>query len=147
MVRLHYETVVAASPDKVFQQVTGYPVTGGVRGEDLQDKYGKYLYGEGPSLTFQEAIGGGVTWECHFEPPTCRIMRTVDSSWSDRIDQFFATPQGTLWQITWEVKAAGSEALVKWLIFHLFDKRNVRRKLVEPVLRALYDSRDGSSAR
>ena len=140
MLRLRYQTIVAASPEKVFQKVTGYPVSGQVRGEELQDQYGKYLSGEGPSFTFREDIGGGVTWECLFEPSNWRTMRTVDSTWSDRIDRFFPTPEGTLWEIIWEVKAGTVTALTKWLAYHLVTKRNIWRKMVEPVLRELYES-------
>ncbi len=147
--RLKYQTIVSASPEKVFQKVTGYPVTGEIRGEELQDKYGDYLSGEGPSLTFREAIGGGITWECLFEPPSLRIMRTVDSTWSDRIDQFVATPQGTLWVITWEVKTGARPAttLTKWLTYHLYTKRNIWRRMVEPVLREIYESSRAPDAR
>ena len=76
-------------------------------------------------------------------------MRTVDSTWSDRIDQFVATPQGTLWEITWEVKAGArpATALTKWLTFHLFTKRNIWRRMVEPVLRDLYESSRARNAR
>ena len=140
MLHLKYQTIVAASPEILFQKVTGYPVAGQIRGEDLQDKYGKYLSGNGPWLTFREDIDGGVTWACLFEPPSRRTMRTVDSTWSDRIDQFIATPQGTLWEITWEVKAVGILALTKWLAYHLVTKRTIRRRTVEPVLRDIYES-------
>ena len=146
MLLLKYQTMVAASPEKVFQKVTGYPITGQVKGEELQEKYGKYLSGEGSSLTFLEAIGGGVTWEYLFEPPVRRTMRTVDSTWSDRIDEFFATPQGTLWEITWEVKGTGRTTLTKWLTYHLFTKRNIWRKMVEPILHDLYESSRTSDA-
>ena len=138
--RLKYQTVVAASPEEVFHYVTGYPVDRPVKGEELQEKYGVFLPGEGPALTFREDIGGDVTWDCLFEPPGRRIMRTVDSSWSDRIDSFVATPQGTLWQITWEVKARGIKALIKWLAFQFSGKGSVERRLVIPVLSRLYDS-------
>jgi hypothetical protein len=74
-------------------------------------------------------------------------MRTVDSTWSDRIDQFIATPQGTLWEITWEVKAVGILALTKWLAYHLFAKRTIRRRTVEPVLRDIYESSRAPDAR
>ncbi len=140
MLRLKYQTIVAASPEKVFQKVTGYPITGQVKGEELQEKYGKYLSGEGPSLTFLEAIGGGVTWECLFEPPVRRTMRTVDSTWSDRIDEFFIIPEGTLWEITWDVKAGTVTTLTKWITYHLFTKRNIWRKMIQPVLRDIYES-------
>ena len=140
MFRLKYQTIVAAPPEMVFQKVTGYPATGQIGGEELQDKYGKYLSGEGPSLTFREDVGGGVTWECFFEPPNRRTMRTVDSTWSDRIDQFIATPQGTLWEITWEVKAGAATTLTKWLAYHLFTKRSIGRRMIQPVLRDIYES-------
>ena len=91
-------------------------------------------------MTFREDIGGGVTWECFFEPPTRRTMRTVDSTWSDRTDQFIATLQGTLWEITWEVKAGAATTLTKWLAYHIFTKRTIRRRTVEPVLREIYES-------
>ena len=141
---LKYQTSVAASPEELFELVTGYPIDGQVRGEDLQDKYGEFLSGEGPSFTFRQNIGGGVTWECWFDPPSRRIMRALDSSWSDRIDHFVPTPQGTLWLITWEVKARGAAVLTKWLAFNLFGKRTVGRKVVRPVLRDLYRSKQNS---
>ncbi len=147
MLHLKIQTIVAASPEEVFQKATGYPVTGEIGGEELQDKYGKYLSNNGPWLTFREDIGGGVTWDCLFEPPSRRTMRTVDSTWSDRIDQFIATPQGTLWEITWEVKAVGILALTKWLAYHLFAKRTIRRRTVEPVLRDIYESSRAPDAR
>ena len=146
MLRLKYQAIVSASPEVVFQKVTGYPLTGQVRGEELEGKYGKYLSGEGPTLTFREDIGGGVTWECFFEPPIRRTMRTVDSSWSDRTDEFFTVPQGTLWEITWEVKAGTITSLTKWLAYHLVTKRTIWRRTVEPVLRDLYESSRASGA-
>ena len=91
-------------------------------------------------MTFREDIGGGVTWELLFEPPNWRTMRTVDSTWSDRIDQFFTIPQGTLWEITWEVKAGTVTTLTKWLAYHIITKRTIWRRTVEPVLRDLYES-------
>ena len=98
-------------------------------------------------MTFREDIGGGVTWDCLFEPPMRRTMRTVDSTWSDRIDEFFITPQGTLWEITWEVKGTARTTLTKWLAYHLYTKRNIWRKMVEPALRDLYESRRASGGR
>lgn len=147
MLRLKYQTVVAASPEKVFEALTGYPVNGQVSGEELQNKYGKYLSGEGPSLTFREDIGGGVTWDCLFEPPMRRTMRTVDSTWSDRIDEFFILPEGTLWEITWDVKAGTVTTLTKWITYHLLTKRTIWRRMIEPVLRDIYESNRALDAR
>ena len=140
MLHLKIQAIVAASPEEVFQKVTGYPVIGEIGGEELQDKYGKYLSNNGPWLTFREDIGGGVTWDCLFEPPSRRTMRTVDSSWSDRIDEFFVIPEGTMWEITWDVKASIVTTLTKWLAYHIFTKRTIWRKTVEPALRSLYES-------
>jgi hypothetical protein len=147
LLRLKYQTVVAASPEKVFEALTGYPVNGQVSGEELQNKYGKYLSGEGPSLTFREDIGGGVTWDCLFEPPMRRTMRTVDSTWSDRIDEFFILPEGTLWEITWDVKAGTVTTLTKWITYHLLTKRTIWRRMIEPVLRDIYESNRALDAR
>ncbi len=147
MLRLKYQIVVAASPEKVFEALTGYPVNGQVSGEELQNKYGKYLSGEGPSLTFREDIGGGVTWDCLFEPPMRRTMRTVDSTWSDRIDEFFILPEGTLWEITWDVKAGTVTTLTKWITYHLLTKRTIWRRMIEPVLRDIYESNRALDAR
>ena len=147
MLRLKYQTVVAASPEKVFEALTGYPVNGQVSGEELQNKYGKYLSGEGPSLTFREDIGGGVTWDYLFEPPMRRTMRTVDSTWSDRIDEFFILPEGTLWEITWDVKAGTVTTLTKWITYHLLTKRTIWRRMIEPVLRDIYESNRALDAR
>ena len=147
MLRLKYQTVVAASPEKVFEALTGYPVNGQVSGEELQNKYGKYLSGEGPYLTFREDIGGGVTWDCLFEPPMRRTMRTVDSTWSDRIDELFILPEGTLWEITWDVKAGTVTTLTKWITYHLLTKRTIWRRMIEPVLRDIYESNRALDAR
>ncbi len=140
MLHLKYRTIVPTTPEKVFEAVTGYPLSGEIRGEELEDKYGKYLSRDGPWLSFREDIGGGVTWACLFEPPNRRTMRTVDSTWSDRIDEFFVIPEGTMWEITWDVKASIVTTLTKWLAYHIFTKRTIWRKTVEPALRSLYES-------
>ncbi len=98
-------------------------------------------------MTFREDIGGGVTWDCLFEPPMRRTMRTVDSTWSDRIDEFFILPEGTLWEITWDVKAGTVTTLTKWITYHLLTKRTIWRRMIEPVLRDIYESNRALDAR
>ena len=134
MPRLRVKTLVPGSPDQVYEHVTAFSTSGQVDDNVLETKYGKLLERQGNTLMFLEDIGGGVKWQCTFEPPNQRIMRALDSTWSDRIDQFEPTDGGTLWTITWELKAHGLPAYTKWLAFHLKDKRHVYQRLVLPVV-------------
>jgi len=140
MPRVTVSALVPASPERVYEHVTGFPASGPANASALEARYGKLREREHNRFTFLEDIGGGVTWQCAFDPPNQRIMRAVDSTWSDRIDQFAPVPGGTRWTITWELKARGLPACTKWLVFHLWDKQRVRRRIVLPVVRSFQET-------
>jgi hypothetical protein len=114
--------------------VTSYPVGGQANVEALESRYGKLLEREGSTLTFLEDVGDGLTWQCVFDPPNQRVMRAVDSTWSDRTDRFEAADGGTLWTITWDMKASGIKVYTRWLTFLLRDRRLIYRRVVSPVV-------------
>ena len=125
---------VPAAPAQVYEYVTTFPAEGQINRQALEQKYGRLLAQEGSTFTFLEDIGGGITWQCTFEPPSRRVMRAVDSTWSDRLDWFEPAAGGTSWAIAWELKASGIAGYIKWVFFHLWDKRSVRSRLIAPVL-------------
>lgn len=134
MPSLRVSALVRGKIDQVYEYVTGYPVGGQVNVQALESKYGKVVEREDSTLTFREEVGEGLTWQCTFEPPHQRIMRALDSTWSDRTDRFEATDSSTLWTITWEVKASGIRVYTKWLTFLLRDRRIIYRRVVAPVV-------------
>ena len=85
MVFLKIRTQIPATPAQVFEYVTTFSSDGQVNQQALENKYGRLLEQEGNTYTFLESTGG-VTWRCTFEPPGHRAMRTVGSTWSDRLD-------------------------------------------------------------
>ncbi len=134
MFLLKIRTQIPATPPQVFEYVTAFSSDGQVNQQALENKYGRLLEQEGNTYTFLESIGGGITWRITFEPPNHRAMRTVGSTWSDRLDWFEPAPGGTTWSVAWEPKASGKAVYIKWLFFHLWDKRRVRTRLIIPVL-------------
>lgn len=138
MVFLKIRTQIPASPAQVFEHVTAFSTDGRADGQvnqrALENKYGRLLEQEGNTYTFLESTGGGITWRCTFEPPGHRAMRTVGSNWSDRLDWFEPAPGGTTWTVLWELKISGAAPYIKWLFFHLWDKRQVSTRLIIPVL-------------
>ncbi|MEE9261152.1 MAG: hypothetical protein V3U95_01060, partial [Dehalococcoidia bacterium] len=50
------------------------------------------------------------------------------------LDWFEPATGGTTWTVVWELKVSGTAVYIKWLFFHLWDKRRVRTRLIIPVL-------------
>ncbi len=134
MVLLKIRTHITATPPQVYEYVTAFSSDGQVNQQALENKYGRLLEQEGDTYTFLESTGAGVTWRCTFEPPRHRAMRAMGSAWSDRFDYFEPGPEGTTWTVAWELPATGAAGFIKWLFFHLWDKRRVRTRLIIPVL-------------
>jgi hypothetical protein len=135
MPKLKFHSLVPASVDQVYEHVTGFPASGPADEEALENKYGRMLERNNNTFTFQEIAEPGVKWRCIFQPPTLRTMRALDSSWSDRIDQFEPAPAGgTTWTITWEPKGRGLAAYTQWLAFQFKHKQQVYGMIVLPVL-------------
>jgi hypothetical protein len=134
MPRLRVRTLVPGRLEQVYEHVTLFPVEGQVDVGAMESQYGKLLEREKNTLTFLENVGDGLKWRCVFDPPDQRTMHALDSSWSDRIDRFEAANGGTLWTITWELKAGGIKRYTQWLTFLLREKRRIYQRVVSPVI-------------
>ena len=100
----------------------------------LERRYGKFQGRKGQSYAFHEEEGGGVTWQCTFQPPHQRAMQTFDSTWANRTDYFQEAPGGTLWTIVWEPKGRGWSGVTQWLAFKLRHRRQVYSRIILPVV-------------
>ena len=125
---------VPGSPAEVYEFVTGYPVSGEPGAAVLEEKYGKLLRRGADTFTFLEDLGAGVQWECSFDPPRSRSMRALQSGWSDRYDNFEPQTGGTLWTVTWELKARGISSLIQRLTFILLTRRRFSDRVAAPVI-------------
>jgi hypothetical protein len=134
MPKLKFRSLVPANVDQVYEHVTAFPVSGQADEKALESKYGRLLERDDNTFTFQENTEPGMRWQCTFQPPKLRTMRALDSSWSDRIDEFEPDQGGTKWTITWEPKGRGLAAYTQWLAFQLKDKQRVYGLIVLPVL-------------
>lgn len=125
---------VPGEPARVFEHVTSFPIEGSPDTAVLESKYGRLLERSDNVFTFLENLGGGTRWECTFDPPQWRAMRATDSTWSNRYDHFGPGPGGTVWTITWEMKARGLSAIIKQITFRLGSKRRISAEIVAPVI-------------
>ena len=135
MPNIKIQTLVPGIPERVFEYVTAFAVSGRVNRKALEDRHGRLLEQEGHTYTFQDDTAASITWQCTFEPPRLRIMRALESTWADRIDIFEPSPEGTLWTIVWEPKATGIRAYTQWLGFKLRGKQQVYQEVITPVVR------------
>ncbi|MDA0734347.1 MAG: hypothetical protein O2909_07540 [Chloroflexi bacterium] len=127
-------SIVPGQPDQVFKHVTAFGLHGEVDQAAMEQKYGQFLEREANTFKFLEDVGGGINWECVFDPPRQRMMKAIDSTWSDRLDRFEATEGGTLWTITWQLKSRGLLVFTQWLTFQIKTKRQVRAQMIQPVI-------------
>ncbi len=125
---------VQGEPGPVFEHVTAYPLSGSPDVAVMESRHGRLLESSGNVYTFLENIGGGIRWECTFDPPQGRAMRATDSTWSNRYDSFDPCPGGTVWTITWELKATGLSAIIQQITFRLRDRRRVNERMAAPVI-------------
>ena len=126
--------LVPASPEVVYEHVTGYAVTGRTGRRALEEKYGRLVGRDGDTYTFKEDTEEGVTWHCTFQPPTKRVMQAPGTGWADRIDWFGPWEGGTLWTVIWEGNARGLRVFTQWLGFQLRGKKRTYAEVVRPVL-------------
>jgi hypothetical protein len=134
MPKLKFSSLIPANIERVYEHVTVFPVSGTADQKALEDKYGSLLKRNDNSFIFQENTGARVKWQCAFQPPRLRTMRALDSSWSDRTDEFEPASGGTVWTITWEPKGRGLAAYTQWLAFQFKHKQQVYGMIVLPVL-------------
>ena len=131
-------TLVPGSRKALYEYVTAFPVRGEPSILALERKYGSFRGRKGYSYTFHEAEAGA-TWQCVFQPPNQRVMRTFDSTWSNRTDYFEEAEGGTRWTILWEPKGRIMSGFTQWLAFHLKHRREVRNLIILPVLQHFQD--------
>ena len=138
MPTIHLQAFVPGNPDRVFERVTAFSPRREPDPQALQALYGTLLSQEGSSYSFreinQETKGEGATWQCTFDPPRRRVMRTSDSAWADRVDEFEPSGDGTLWTIFWELKVQGLKAYTQWLGFQFGGRRRALESIVAPVI-------------
>lgn len=137
---LKVSSFIPGDPVRVFEFVTAFPSEGEIPWPAMEQKYGRFLHREGNILDFLEDIGGGIQWQCVFDPPRQRVMRAIDSTWSDRIDCFEETEGGTLWTITWQLKTRGLAVFTQWLVFNIKVRRQVLSRMIEPVVQHFRES-------
>ena len=133
MPRIKVTTLVPTRQDTLYEYVTAFPTRGEPNISSLERKYGDYRGRKGYIYTFHEA-DGDVTWQCTFQPPEQRVMRTFDSTWSNRTDYFEEADGGTLWTIIWEPKGRIMSSFTQWLAFKLKHRRQVRDLIILPVM-------------
>ena len=135
MPKIKFQAAVSGTVEQVYQHVTGFATTGRFNQKALEERHGRLLEQEGNTYTFREDSADAVTWRCAYDPPHQRIMRAQESKWADRIDQFEARQQGTLWTVIWEPKARGIRAYTQWLGFRLRAKKRVYQEVMMTVVR------------
>ena len=133
MPSIRITTLVTASQDALYEYVTAFPARGEPNISALERKYGAYRGRKGYIYTFHED-DEGATWQCTFRPPEQRVMRTFDSTWSNRADYFEEAEGGTLWTIVWEPKGRIMSSFTQWLAFQLKHRKQVNSLIILPVL-------------
>lgn len=131
---LQIEAYVPASPAQVFSHVTAFPAGSLPDNRLLEEKYGRLLSQEEGYYVFQDNTEAANKWRCTFEPPHRRVMEALESNWSDRIDAFETSGEGTRWTLTWELKSRGAPALFKSLFFRFKDRKQIYNGMVQPVI-------------
>ena len=138
--------MVPASPEAVYEHVTGFAVTGRTGRRALEEKYGRLVGRDGDTYSFQDTARKdgpnapkddspeGVIWRCTFDPPKRRIMEALDAKWADRTDWFEPWEEGTLWTVVWVGKSTGFRIFAQWLLFQLKGKRQAIAEVVRPVV-------------
>ena len=137
MPKISISVWVPVDPAQVFSHVTGYPAIGEPDPRMMEDKYGHLEERDGRVYTFQDKTPTGNRWLYTFDPPHSRIVKALDSNWSDRIDTFEAYSEGTTWSITWEPRSKGAPFLLRWLFFRWKDRQRLYQQMVEPVVEQL----------
>ena len=135
MQTLRVRNLISGDQPAVYEYVTAFPTQGEPDTKAMEQKYGQFLGRENNTYTFLENIGGGLKWECVFDPPARRIMRAPGTKWSDRTDWFEVVEGGTLWTIHWHLKSQSPAAYIQAIMFHLRAKRQVYSQAILPVLR------------
>ena len=135
MPAIRFRVQVPASPERVFEHVTGFPASGAPSRRTLESKYGTLVGQDGQDYTFLDASDEDVRWRCTFDPPRHCAMRSLESTWADRLDWFEPSGDGTIWTVAWETKTRGIRSLIQWLIFQKTGKRQTYDQIVAPVLR------------
>ncbi len=135
MARLRIAAEVPAPREEVYRFVTAWGPDGPEDEDAFVEKYGEILERtEGAIVTQETGDDDTLTWRCTFDYPARRVVEAVDSTWSDREDDFWEVSEGTRWVVTFVSKRGGLVGVMQWIFFRLMTRRNVRRVIVGPVL-------------
>ena len=148
MAYLNLSTFIPAPVEEVYEYVTAFGNDGPLD-DAFQIEYGELLGRNGNVfVTQEEDTKGGdegpkkTTWRCTFEYPGRRMMETLDSSWSDRVDLFRPVRGGTRWRIRWNTRIGGIRGVAQYLVFRLVGHKRLRHGILDPV-RGHFDARRG----
>ena len=125
---------VPAEVSLVFSHVTAFPARGEPDLRLLQDRYGDLETRDGPAYTFRDNTEAATRWRYIFEPPYRRVSEDLDTNWSDRIDKFEPSGEGTTWTITWQPRSKGAPFLMRWLFFRWQDRQKLYDQMMQPVV-------------
>ena len=134
MPKITISAQVPADAGSVFAHVTGYPSQGTPDVRLLQDRYGVMEAQEGMTFTFRDNTEAASRWLYTFNPPHMRHAEDLDTNWSDRIDTFEPSGEGTIWTITWVPKSKGAPFLIRWLFFRWQDRQRLYDQMMQPVV-------------
>ena len=137
MPKISISAWVPADPAHVFGHVTAHPAAGDPDLRLLEEKYGRLEDREGYVYTFQDRTPAGNRWLYTFDPPNSRVVQALDSDWSDRIDTFETSGEGTTWSVTWEPRNKGAPFLLRWLFFRWKDRQELYEQMMAPVVEQL----------
>lgn len=129
-----FQTLIPAPVEHVYEHVTGFTGGSAANLKSLEEKHGRLVEQEGETYIFKGGSEDDVTWRCTYDHPRRRIMRAQESKWADRIDQFEAAEDGTLWTVEWEPKARGIQAYTQLVGYHIRGKHHLYASVVIPVV-------------
>ena len=134
MPKISISAYVPADPAAVFTHVTAFPAHGMPDRRLLRDKYGHLENEDGMVYVFRDDTEAANRWRYSFDPPARREAESLDSNWSDRIDAFDPSGDGTAWTITWQPKSQGAPFFLRWIFFRLKDRKLLYQQLMQPVV-------------
>ena len=134
MPEISISTYLPTDPAQAFAHVTSFPPNGRPDTRVLEERYGVLVEQEDLAFTFADKAGSGNRWRYSFDPPHRRRVQALDSNWSDRVDTFEASGEGTIWKIAWVPPSGGAPFMLRWLFFRWKDRKMLHAQLVQPVV-------------
>ena len=132
MLMLKLTTTIKATPEEIFEYVTGFGKDGPLDTVKFTKKYGE-IEKQKDNVYLMIVEKDNVKWRCFFNYPKIRTIESVNSRWSDRRDKFEATANGTKWTVEWAPKSHGLKALVQLIYFKLRGYKTYHKIIIKPV--------------